>query len=114
MERIYDICTMMGCVTMASGLTPDEDAILNEIKENGFELSSIRLAVMAHNLNMTNERVANAFVSLHKKGIIDIPEMGAIISCYACGTTWIQSKNHPEVECCPYCNEKENLMTRRH
>jgi hypothetical protein len=32
----------MGCFPMVSGLTLDEDAILNEIKKNGnFELSSI-------------------------------------------------------------------------
>jgi rubrerythrin len=98
---------------MVSGLTPDEDAILNEIKENeNFELSSIHLAVIAHNLNMTNERVTNAFVSLHKKGIIGIPDMGTIISCYACGITWIQSKKHPDVECCPYCDEKESMIIR--
>jgi hypothetical protein len=98
---------------MVSGLTPDEDAILNEIKENeNFELSSLHLAVIAHNLNMTNERVTNAFVSLHKKGIIGIPDMGTIISCYACGITWIQSKKHPDVECCPYCDEKESMIIR--
>jgi rubrerythrin len=112
-RRNYSICVTMGRFTMASGLTPDEDAILNEIREKGnFELSSIRLAMMAHNLNMTTERVANAFVSLNKKGLIGIPDMGAIISCCACGTTWIQSKKHPDVESCPYCNEKENMMMR--
>jgi rubrerythrin len=103
----------MGCAVMVSGLTPDEDAILNEIKVNGnFELSSIRLAVMANHLNMTTERVADAFVSLNKKGLIGIPDMGSIISCTACGITWIQSKKHPDVECCPYCNEKESMMIR--
>jgi hypothetical protein len=63
-----------------------------EDEENGgvliiFELSSIHLAIMAHKLNMTNKRVSNAFVSLHEKGLIGIPDMGAVISCYACGIT---------------------------
>jgi hypothetical protein len=103
---------LIGCVPL-SGLTPDEDAILKEIMENNnFELSSIHLAVMARKLNMTNTRVTNAFVSLHKKGLIGIPDKGAVISCYACGITWIQSKEHPNLECCPYCYDKERLIIR--
>jgi hypothetical protein len=95
------------------GLTPDEDAILKEIKENNnFELSSIRLAGMARKLNMTNKRVADEFVSLHKKGLFVIPEMGAVISCRACGITWAQSKDHPDIECFPYCNDKESMILR--
>jgi hypothetical protein len=103
----------MGCAVMVSGLPPDEDAILNEINKNGyFELASIRLAILARKLNMTNEQVANAFVSLHKKGIIGIPDIGSIISCCACCTTWIQSKKDSDVECCPYRDEKEDIIIR--
>jgi hypothetical protein len=57
-------------------LTPDEDVILNEIKDNyNFELSSVWIALMANNVNMTNERVVNAFLSLYNKGLIAIQDM---------------------------------------
>jgi hypothetical protein len=57
-------------------LTPDEDVILNEIKDNyNFELSSVWIALMANNVNMTNEMVVNAFLSLYNKGLIAIQDM---------------------------------------
>jgi hypothetical protein len=57
-------------------LTPDEDVILNEIKDNyNFELSSVWIALMANNVNMTYEMVVNAFLSLYNKGLIAIPDM---------------------------------------
>ena len=100
-------------VYMISGLSPDEDAVLNEIIDDiNFELSSKSFEQIVTRLNMTNERVANAFISLHNKGLISIPDLGAIISCCACGTTWAQSKSHPDVEVCPYCNEIDSMMTR--
>jgi len=98
---------------MLSGLSPDEDAVLNEILEDmTFELSSKSFERIVTRLNMTNERVADAFISLNHKGLIGIIDMGAIISCNNCETTWIQSKNHPDLDCCPFCNEIDGMVIR--
>ena len=87
-RRNYSICVMMGRFTVASGLTPDEDAILNEIREKGnFELSSIGVAMMAQNLNMTTERVANAFGIIKQKRAYRY-------SGYGCNNLLLRLRNH--------------------
>jgi len=98
---------------MVNGLSPDEDAVLNEIIEDpDFELSSRSFERIVTRLNMTNKRVADAFISLNNKGLIEIPDLGAIISCSACGTTWIQSRSGPDPEKCPFCDEVDSMVNR--
>jgi hypothetical protein len=106
-------------------LTPDEDAILNELKRRaelkggGVMLNKKVIDDITKSCNLTNERAGNAFSDLHNKLLIYIPYpkeeiIGKIIlPCATCGQARkITIYSAMVFSRCPYCGAVARVSSR--